>query len=112
MTRKIECIWYVEPLDSFTNNIIMRELEEIGGIIDTRRNSPCSDKKRHNLIQCPSFAFLKFLWESINDLHIKFNIFNQQGNGQIRPFSNGLFRKMMREPYKPKKQETSEKAQT
>lgn len=75
--------WYVEPEDAHTNQIIGEEMgvkcEE-----NSARNLKCADEQEHNLWRCPTFQFLNQLIKNQIQLKLKFKIFNQRGNSQIR----------------------------
>lgn len=90
--------WYIEPKNAHTNEVIARmhqsgdnRFEE-----DTLTDVLCSDDAHHNLWRIASFDQALFLWKSRYDL--KFEIFAQQGKGQIRNVTNVLFRKERRSP--------------
>ncbi len=74
-----EYTWFIEPLDSHTNQIIAQELINK----DFGRESFCEDGKEHNLWVCP-LDFIKFFCKSKKDFNLKFNVYNKRGQGKIR----------------------------
>ena len=76
---KREYEWFLEPQDSYTNEVISKNVGEenfSGDVV-------CADGQRRNLWQCPS-GLLAMLWRSRNNLDIRFRIFGREGNGKIR----------------------------
>lgn len=75
--------WYVEPEDAHTNQIIGEEMGEKCKE-NSARHLKCADGQEHNLWRCPNFPFLNKFLKNRGQLKLKFRIFNQRGNGQIR----------------------------
>jgi hypothetical protein len=77
-------IWYIEPLDKETNETIAQALQEVSDsretmLIGVRDNTGIS----HNLWRCP-MDLLLLLQRSKNQMNLRFEVFGQQGKGQIR----------------------------
>ena len=75
--------WYVEPLDSLTNGVIW---SAIGSEDNACESMPCADGKRHNLFRCDHEAITN-LRRNRRQLHLRFKVFVQEGQGAIRPWS-------------------------
>lgn len=76
--------WYVEPLDSHTNEVIGRydrfhdEIFCLFGVI-------CDDGKKHDLWECESRSTLTKIENSKRELNLHFSIWVQEGrHGVIR----------------------------
>lgn len=80
MAKKRECIWFFEPLDSRTNEIIAKSPGV--GAEDCHLGIICADGKPHNLWEVPSGTAL-MLHRSRNDMKTKFRIWEKQGQGKI-----------------------------
>lgn len=78
MARK-SYAWYVEPLDSLTNIIIVRELPEE----NFDKKLVKGDNHPRPLWSCPTW-FIRDLCRSRNHLNAKFKIYSQVGQGEIR----------------------------
>lgn len=77
MDREYE--WFLEPLDSNTNEIVARVLPDE----NFSENVICGDGKEHKLWAC-DWAFVFIMKESKGALGAKFRIFNRCGRGPIR----------------------------
>jgi len=73
--------WFVEPLDSHTNEIIAKEVGEE----NLMKDAPCANNKK-NLWQC-DYSIVAYLMRSCQKLQAKFRIFVQEGNGTIREWN-------------------------
>ena len=71
--------WFVEPLDSHTNKVFSDELLEE----DFYRDLVCQSGIRRNLWRC-SWKSVSEFWNSKNDLGLRFKVYSQEGQGQIR----------------------------
>jgi hypothetical protein len=71
--------WLVEPLDAHTNEVFSRELPAEDALREVRdsKNVP------RNLWRV-SRMLLGIFRKSRKDLNLKFRIYSQEGNGQIR----------------------------
>lgn len=96
MSKK-KYIWFIEPLDSHTNQTISQELINK----DFGRESFCADGKEHNLWVCP-LDLIKGFSKSKKALSLRFNVYNRQGQGKIRKCNFLFFRTR-----KEKKQKTA-----
>lgn len=70
--------YFIQPLDSYTNEVIAGRLEA-SEFCDKLR---CGD----DIVQgwrC-NFDFAKFLWRSSEELKLKYHLFSQDGDGPIR----------------------------
>ncbi len=75
-----EYIWYIEPLDSDTNETISQELP----VQNFSRGIICQDEKTHNLWEC-SYNFAYAFFRSRRTLDLRFNVYNKKSrHGQIR----------------------------
>ncbi len=74
--------WFIEPLDSYTNGVIARELSGE----NFEREILCGDKVKRNLWRCASYDIIAKLLRRKNDINVKFNIFVREGGGKIRRF--------------------------
>ena len=83
MERQRSYKWFIEPKDSHTNEVISRELTSEGYESETR-DLYCNDDKQHNVYRV-SYDFLVYVIASKDHLHLRFKVFVQEGNGQIRP---------------------------
>ncbi len=84
---KVRYTWFIEPLDSHTNEVLARRLPE--------ENASChtlEDGQEHNLWQCAS-DFVWFLKRSQENLALRFKVYNKAGQGKIRICPEFLFRK-------------------
>jgi len=88
MTKR-KYVWYIEPLDSATNEVLSRELAGFS------RKVICEDSKKHNLWDC-SWDFVFALKKSKKHLDLKFRVFNRRGMGQIREFKFPYLKKRKR----------------
>ncbi len=75
--------WYIEPDDTWTNEVLGKNQEFLSddGIFDGVK---CVDGKPHKLWRCKDYAFVAQLCKSRGQLKIKFKVWHQEGNGQIR----------------------------
>ena len=71
MAKKKEYTWYVEPLDSNTN-------QAIAELVDAE--DFCS---KSHLWRC-DIGIVLALKRSMKSLNLKFKLYNQQGKGQVR----------------------------
>jgi len=76
--KKREYTWYVEPLDSHTNLAVSMQLSE-----ENFGQFVCADQERHNLWRCDLLEAVAF-WRSKISAGLTLNVYNQEGNGQIR----------------------------
>ncbi len=98
---KSQYIWFVEPLNSNTNEVVARQLAENNFCSEI----VCADGKRHNLWTC-SNQFVISLVESEKSFNLHFKIWGKQGrHGKIRD-KTFLFSKKQKKRQKVKKQKT------
>jgi hypothetical protein len=79
---KKQYVWFIEALDDHTNEVIGKALQEAAEE-SLVRITP-TDKRQRKAWRC-SFDFLSSLEKSQAALGLKFKVYNQMGNGQIRP---------------------------
>jgi hypothetical protein len=71
--------WYIEPLDSSTNEVLSNQLPEE----DYCNNIKC-ENGRHNLWKC-NWKFIEVFLKSQKNFNLKFGIYCKQGNnGKIK----------------------------
>jgi hypothetical protein len=91
LRRKISYEWFVEPLNSHTNEVIMKRCSAE----ETLDEFMCGDGTPRNLIRC-TFRFITFLVESQVILKIKFRIFKRQGvSGKIKDIDSFVRKEML-----------------
>jgi len=73
-----EYVWYLEPLDSSTNEVISRVLAE-----DDFVGKLATDRDRRQLWQCP-IALIPVFVDSQKSLNLRFRIYNRKNNGEVR----------------------------
>ncbi len=94
-----EYIWFIEPLNSDTNEVIALQLEKE----NFNSEIVCADKRRHNLWTC-SNQFAMSLTESKESFNLHFKIWGKQGRpGKIRD-KTFLFSKKWKKTQRAKKQ--------
>jgi hypothetical protein len=73
-------VWFIEPLNSYTNEVISRMTDAE----DFLRGILCGDGKSRNFWRC-SFEVVSCLRKSRGtDHNLDFNVFNKCGDGKIR----------------------------
>jgi hypothetical protein len=77
--NKRNYVWFIEPLDSGTNETISQELPEM----NFWQSVICEDGRKHNLWSCDS-DFVSKMRKSKRNLNLNFKIFNQRDGSQIR----------------------------
>jgi len=77
-----EYTWYVEPLDTQTNEVIAREAQS-HGLMEERELRPEGSKNPLNMWRC-QHLFIERLERSKKQLGIRFKIYNREGSGQLR----------------------------
>jgi hypothetical protein len=78
---KREYMWFIEPLDSATNEALSRELSEEKFC----REIICGDGKKRNLWGC-RWEFVYSFKMSKSASGFRFKVFNRRGGGKIREF--------------------------
>ena len=86
--RKREYVWFIEPLDSATNEVLSREIRGERFC----REAICEDGKKRNLWVC-SWSFVSAFKKSKSALALKFKVFNCCSGGKIREFKFPYLRK-------------------
>lgn len=71
--------WFIEPLDSYTNEVISRELPEENFM----REIKISDGSFKNLWTCSSSLLSNFNRSKVAN-NLKFRIYSKEGEGKIR----------------------------
>lgn len=71
--------WYIEPLDSYTSQVIASRLDA-GNFLD---GVVCGDGKTRMLWRC-DYDFVNFISRSRAQLSLQFDIFNQFGQETIQ----------------------------
>ncbi len=100
MTER-EYIWFVEPLNSDTNEVIAQQLPAS----DFNSEIACADGRKHNLWTC-SYQFAMSSIESKESFNLHFKIWGKQGHhGKIRD-KTFLFSKKWKKIQRAKKQKT------
>jgi len=84
-------IWYVEPLDSSTNEIIARHIIEKDPFSEVH-SIRFADGRKHNLWECDFRTAITF-WRSRKSLSLKLKIFFQRERGKIKPCPSFLLKK-------------------
>jgi hypothetical protein len=77
-----EYTWFLEPLDSITNNALASELAETNFL----REAICSDGEKRNLWQC-EYPLVNAFIRSRRIKNFKFNVFIKEGGGGIRKWN-------------------------
>lgn len=90
MREKRVYTWFLEPLDSQTNQAIAGEVPES----NLNRGMRCADGRPHNLWEC-SYKIVAFFWKSKEKMGLRFKIYVKEGGGKIRDGSF-LFKKRRR----------------
>ena len=105
MSSQVLHNWYVEPLDAHTNEVLAKNqefLSEEPVLHDVR----CGDGKTHRLYVCKNYSNVNELRNSRMELRLKFTVWHQQGQGQIRewifPKKRVTFNKLVRKMRVPK----------
>ncbi len=70
--------WYLCPKDDHTNEVFARSLPEE----DSIQSQLCSDRKKRSLWRC-DYQFVNRIKGSAT---LRYEVFVQEGNGQIRPW--------------------------
>ena len=70
-----EYVWYLEPLDSSTNEVISRVLAE-----DDFVGEFATDRGKRQLWQCP-IALIPVFVDSQESLKLKFRVYNRKNSG-------------------------------
>jgi hypothetical protein len=83
MAKKVKYTWYVKPLNAETNATIASMISE----------EDFSHKT--NMWEC-GINIILFLQRSKTSSNLKFQIFNRQGNGQIRKCPAFIFKRKKR----------------
>lgn len=78
LAKESQHIWYVEPLNSHTNEVFSKELPHE----NFQRGVRCADNKIHNLWICPDFQAVQSFWDSRTDLSLKFRVFSAFSKGK------------------------------
>ena len=81
---KKKYVWFVQPLNSHTNEVLSRELAEE----NLWHSIFCEDGITRTLWECP-IRIIRYLWESKNSLGIEIKVYNVCGpskkfSGRIR----------------------------
>jgi hypothetical protein len=80
--------WYVEPQDSYTNNVLQKELKGVEYVYLK------NNLNKHLLAYEVDHAFITNLKKSKYDLHLKFKVYRKQGqNGVAREFDFDFLKK-------------------
>ena len=82
MTKKKKYRWFIQPLDSHTNQVLAAEITEE----NLRRDVVCGDHKKRNLWQC-EYPMVNYLMKSRSALKIRFRVFVQAGEGVVREWN-------------------------
>lgn len=72
---KRPCTWFIEPLDSYSNEVIGRGLSD-----RCAGRFRCSDGRDHDLWECESWAFVRGVCRSEEDLKLNFEVWCRVGD--------------------------------
>jgi len=86
--KKRKTYWFVEPLNSLTNEAIARELAKTSDISETI-GLDVGDDSRHDVFQLPSYHLISLLYAGKVKFGFKFKIYRRQGRGQAREWLFG-----------------------
>ena len=78
-TRERIYQWYVEPLDSATNEALARELPEVDALRDVR-----DDRGILRNVYRVGSRMLSFLRNSRSQAHLRFRVYVREGHGKMR----------------------------
>jgi hypothetical protein len=84
MAKKNEYFWYVEPLDSYTNQAISRLVSDE----NFQERVPNGGAVLENVWRCPRKIVTNFE-KSRRQLGLKFHVYVQRGGGKIRQWIFG-----------------------
>ena len=78
--------WYVEPIGSYTNQVIARRLAELDElVVGTNQSMKDADGQERSVFEVPNYSFITELYKSKADLALKFNVYTRALNyGPIR----------------------------
>lgn len=79
-------VWFLEPLDSRTSNIIAWEIRPE----DECREVLCTDGKRRNFYRC-EWALVKAVLSSVGEMSLRVAVWRQQGVRPPERFDPKLF---------------------
>lgn len=75
-----ECKWFIEPNDSYTNEIIARRLAEVNEIADSTNTVIADDKGiEHSVYQVKDHKRILEFCKSKNQFQLKFKVFTRTG---------------------------------
>ncbi len=79
MKQKRSIFWFVEPLDSHTNEIMARHLSSLGNLID---QSGLKDKegKSHFVYEVPDYSVVTRFLNDKKKFGLKFEVYYRQTN--------------------------------
>ncbi len=82
---KKQCTWFIRPLDSFTNEIISRELDALGLTEESLNQVKISEGEEiFNVFEVPR-QLINYLRRSKSELNLEFVLYTQEGrHGKIR----------------------------
>jgi hypothetical protein len=93
---KVVCTWFVEPLNSYTNEMVSRAQEFLSED-NVCRGVICADGKSHNLLRCKDYSLISKLFRSkATDSSLSFRIWAQQGGATIRRWEFGEHHRQLR----------------
>jgi len=81
MVKKRTFRWFVEPLDSHTNEV----LSDAG--FDYVGEKVCSDGKKRLFWEAQNYGAIKYIVRSCSKAEIKFDVYSQEGNYPLRPWT-------------------------
>lgn len=79
MTKKRSIYWFVEPLDSHTNEIMARHLSSLGNLIE---HAGLKDKNEncHFVYEVPSYSVITRFNNDKQKFSLKFRVYYRQRN--------------------------------
>ncbi|MCF7860248.1 hypothetical protein K9M09_01355 [Patescibacteria group bacterium] len=76
--------WFVEPLDSFTNEVIAKELARTSDIVESVQLK-INEGSLHSVFQVPAYSFIAKLKAGTTKFNLKFRVYCRIGkNAQVR----------------------------
>jgi hypothetical protein len=86
MSKKISTDWFVEPLDSHTNEIIAKNLAAVNKV-DENVDVIDASGESHSVFQVEDHSFVTRLYKDKRKFSLNFNVYYRQGkNSKLRPW--------------------------
>jgi len=97
--KKIETQWFIEPLDEFSNNVIV-ELLSIMGEVDINISLKHKGGKKPPVYRVP-FRAISYLEKSKKTQPIKYRVYDRQGNDGLAQDSEKFLNLKRKKKAKP-----------